>query len=558
MIPLRSPNQVMRLKRLGAAHQTRLSFMRVLLRGLRRGGWQCDRPVWSIDAQGVGHAVYRVRGQGQAYSLVAFAHELPDELRSDRVIATAWDATFALVDGEAKPDDIARLAGNVPLQEAGRISDRELVLSRANRSARLWTHVVERLSEGLQPDACQLEDVGYLMRTTAVYGSGKFGAADHTVFAGRPLLDGPFRAEMLTVWLIRAFVVDLVEHIARARGGARAARLNPDLKRRLGIGNSTGLGMAPFLVHHPGLLNAWIMARETAIARVRSRPSSTACERTCFRQMLDRTTEMIAGWRCDDRFQAQKLDRLRQDLSRLADHVDRNVLDQPTPWDQLWLWAEVNLSAEGQELTLSLMLEPFGEEVDDLAETMCADEVTAFCIDGGMSVAGLAEALSQHYGWALSADYSVPEACTHFWYVSEAKLEPRLGDRHKDAGSEREQPLDVARAAAALDRCLAEVPTDLSVAAFLRRYPEHRWIARRIQMSRTSPYSEIRDNLIGSDLLPVDMLRCKLSFFGATRFDPRSDRWVRITMYQNAPFPDELHIVPEDDWILPKLAGAAA
>ena len=42
-----------------------------------------------------------------------------------------------------------------------------------------------------------------------------------------------------------------------------------------------------------------------------------------------------------------------------------------------------------------------------------------------------------------------------------------------------------------------------------------------------------------SDMLPIDILRCKLSFFGATRFDPRSDRWVRICMYQDAPFPHE-------------------
>ncbi len=40
-------------------------------------------------------------------------------------------------------------------------------------------------------------------------------------------------------------------------------------------------------------------------------------------------------------------------------------------------------------------------------------------------------------------------------------------------------------------------------------------------------------------MLPLDILRCKLSFFGATRFDPRSDRWVRICMYQDAPFPHE-------------------
>ena len=37
----------------------------------------------------------------------------------------------------------------MPKQEAGRISDRELSLSLANRSVRLWDHVVERLAQVL-------------------------------------------------------------------------------------------------------------------------------------------------------------------------------------------------------------------------------------------------------------------------------------------------------------------------------------------------------------------------------------------------------------------------
>ena len=39
---------------------------------------------------------------------------------------------------------------------------------------------------------------------------------------------------------------------------------------------------------------------------------------------------------------------------------------------------------------------------------------------------------------------------------------------------------------------------------------------------------------------PIDLLRFKLAFFGASRFDPRSDRWLRICLFQGAPFPDEM------------------
>ena len=251
----RRPEDVMRLARLGSFHQSRLSFMRALLRRLKAEGWKFDRPMWRIDEKGVGTALYRAAGPERTYTLVAFGHNLDPALRSDRVIAEAWDATFVLFDGEPETSDLERLAANVPLQEAGRVSERELVLSRANRSVRMFDHVIERLAGGEQPDRELVESVGYLMRTTAVYGSGKFGAADREIIADRPELAGPFRAEMLAVWLIRAFTLDLVEHLARQRAPDEAVSLDPELRRRFGVGNSTGLGMAPFLVSHPVLIS---------------------------------------------------------------------------------------------------------------------------------------------------------------------------------------------------------------------------------------------------------------------------------------------------------------
>ena len=95
----RSPETVMRLKRMGSFHQTRLSFMRTLLRRLKKEKWIFSRPHWELDENGYGFAVYTVTGPKRSYSLVAFSHHLPDDQRSDRVIATAWDATFTLYDG---------------------------------------------------------------------------------------------------------------------------------------------------------------------------------------------------------------------------------------------------------------------------------------------------------------------------------------------------------------------------------------------------------------------------------------------------------------------------
>ena len=128
----------------------------------------------------------------RAYSLVAFAHKISDEDRSDRVIATKWDATFVLFDGIPSKTDIDRLRNNVPVQEAGRVSEKEITLSRANKSVRLWDYVVDCLSEGKQPNIQEIEKVGYLMRTTAVYGSGKFGAIDYIEISDRSEFATPF------------------------------------------------------------------------------------------------------------------------------------------------------------------------------------------------------------------------------------------------------------------------------------------------------------------------------------------------------------------------------
>lgn len=63
------------------------------------------------------------------------------------------------------------------------------------------------------------------------------------------------------------------------------------------------------------------------------------------------------------------------------------------------------------------------------------------------------------------------------------------------------------------------------------------------------------DNLIADNMMPIDLLRCKLSFFGAVKFDPRSDRWVRISMFQHAPLPDELVGNYDDTWVYPPLSA---
>ena len=553
-VPLRPPDQVMRLERMGSRFATRLSFMRSVLRRLGSEGWTIEQTRRDWDDDGFGTAVYAAHGPERTYSLVAFSSHLDPADRSDRVIAERWDAAFALFDGEPTEEDITRLAANVPRQEAGRCSARELTLSRANRSVRLFDHVVESLAAGRQPDRQLVNGIGYLMRTTAVYGNGKFGLSDRDRVCGRPELAEPYRAEMLTVYLIRCFTHDLVEHVARQRSPATFVPLDRTIRRHLGIGNATGLGMAPFLHNHPILLNNWVLALETALAACRSIEQVDRVIVDRFVDLVAVARRSVAQWNVDDERQMGRIVELRADLARLERVlVDGDLLPvgpdgTRRPWDRLYRWAEENLSIEGQEMVVALIIELHPDAVDHLAPSMAAVEPPL--IDPVTTVADLCDLVDTHYRWALAFDFGDPVAEHYFWYTSEEKLEPRLGERHREPGADREHPLAVARDIGGLRLALAAAEPRQSVAEFLVRHPDHRHVVRRVQAAARHLYMEVRDNLIGRDLLAIDMLRFKLSVFGAVKFDPRSDRWTRITLYQGAPLPDELDEPDNDRWML--------
>ena len=244
-VQLRDPKVVMKLSKLGCFHQSKLSFLRSFLNEFK--DWKYNRDLFDLDENGFGNVVYSFKKKNRTYSLLCFANKIHDEERSDRVIATKWDAAFVLYDGMPTKLDLDRLSVNVPKQEGGRVSYKELTLSRANKSVRVFDYVVKSLSNGAQPDKKLLFKVGYLYRTTAVYGSGKFGLADRFRIENRDEINGPFRLEMMLVYLVRQFTFDQVNHIAKSKNPRKAIELDREICRNLGIGNSTGLGMAPLL-----------------------------------------------------------------------------------------------------------------------------------------------------------------------------------------------------------------------------------------------------------------------------------------------------------------------
>ncbi len=538
-VELRSPDIIMKLSRLGSFHQSKLSFLRSFLNEFR--DWEYKRDLFDLDSKGYGTAIYSFKKKNRVYSLVCFANKINDKDRSDRVIATKWDAAFTLYDGVPSKKDIERLRNEVPKQEVGRLSFKELTLSRANKSVRAFNHVVDSLSNGNQPNLDLLNKVGYLYRTTAVYGSGKFGLADRFRIKNREEINGPFRLEMMLVYLVRQFTFDQVNHVAKFRNPEIAIRLDPKICKNLGIGNSTGLGMAPFIVNHPTLLNNWILSREIALKKIRELEKINVYQSEIFTKSLKNSIKNLISWNTESEYQKKKINSLLKDVQKFLEFIEKKFnFEIAYPFNEIYLWLEQNTCEECIEYVVSMMLEPFDDIVEPLISQMSSEEDEYFTIPTHRTVGDLKDIIEKSYAEILKIDFKKKQQNKNFWFISKNKEEPRYADRYKENGSELEQPLAIARDIKKLYEKIITSKNSLTIDKFLLQNSNLRHVVRRAFIVEKFPYSEIQDNTIGENVIPIDMLRLKLSFFGALKFDPRSDKWLRICMFQGAPLPDEL------------------
>ena len=546
-IQLRNPDTIMKLSRLGSFHQSRLSFLRSFLDEFKE--WEYKNDLFDLDENGFGTAIYSFKKKERVYSLICFANKINDHERSDRVIATKWDAAFTLHDGVPLKSDIERLRNEVPRQEVGRLSYKELTLSRANKSIRVFNHVIDSLSKGKQPNLDLLDKVGYLYRTTAVYGSGKFGLADRFRIKNREEINGPFRLEMMLVYLVRQFTFDQVNHVAKFRNPKKAVKLDPSICKKLGIGNSTGLGMAPFIVNHPTLLNNWIMCREIALKKIREIKKVNLREIKIFRESLKNSLKNIINWNTDSDYQQKKINSLLNDFKKFLKFIDKEFnFETDYSFNKIYLWLEQNACEECIEYVVSMMLEPFDDIVKPLISKMNSDEDLYFTIPTDRKIEDLKNIIEKRYSNILKINFKKKENYKNFWFISKNKEEPRYANRFEENGSQLEQPLAIARDIKKLYEILLVSKNSLTIDKFLIENPDLRHVIRRAFIIEKFPYSEIQDNTIGENVVPIDMLRLKLSFFGALKFDPRSDKWLRICMFQGAPLPTDLKNI-DHQWV---------
>ena len=538
-------NNYMRLARMGSRYPSRLSFSRSMLRRLINDKWKIKKSRFDLDKNGYGTVVYEIIINNDTYSLVCFSAFLDDKDRSDRVIASKWDTAYTLHVGKLTDEDLKRLKDTIPLQESGRNSPNELILSRANKSVRLFQYVVNCLSQGSQPDINEINKVGYLLRTTAVYGSGKFGLSDFSNTKNKTIFDQPFRAEMLSVYLIREFSVELVEHVAEQINPSKAVKLERKIKQHLGIGNSTGLGMAPFIIKHPKLINKWMSQYSKTLEKIVDIDLDIETFEK-YKILLNKALNYLQEVNTSDEFQINKNKFTTDDLKKYILYCNQLDFSQNFKWLDILDYCDSSFNYDTQEIARVQLIELFPKISEELAEDMSDDEIMD--INGNQTIGELKKIINNKYSWVKKIDFTNKESNYLFWYVSAAKLEPRLGERFNEKGSELEQHLGIAKMVNDLIKKIKNLNDNKLTCEFLIENPEFRGIIKRIQSLKDYPFSEVEDNVLDKQTIPIDMLRFKLSFFGANRYDPKSDRWLRVSFFSGAPYLSDLNSTNVDEW----------
>lgn len=550
---LRPSGVVMEPMDMTGARATRHSFARALIRHAVDLQWRVERRVLEVDERGCGTAVYRVEAEGYVWSFVAFSQRLAPGERTDRVIAKSWDVTAALVEGDVDQARIQRMAAQVPLQEDGRAEEGSLIWTRANRSERFFDYVVDRLASGQQPERDKFDCSPYVMRSTAFYSNGKCGLADFERFSGEHPFAVPYRSHMLAAWLLRELSYDLVERCAWLRNPA-AARLSGAWRRYLGLGNATGLGMVPYVINHPEVLDAWARLREVPLASVLSRRVGREdVDVARVRVLLGRAvtclseqTELVpVPYLANPALAEQVIP-----VVALLDQWRRTGEIDDQPVATIWRTLHDAAAATGPECrgVVASVLTELTADLDAAIEaTLRCDESRPLA--PGMQCVELTATIDDSYAWANAFDFTDPAQTRHFWFSSADNEEPRRARRGADPGEQVEHGVDIARAVQTLHHDLAAVTGATSVAEFLLAHPWHRTTVARIQSVAALAYGEVRANLLAKDFVPLHVQRLQLAVYGMENFNPQSTDWLRVTLLSGAPRIGDLQTgTADDDW----------
>jgi hypothetical protein len=551
----RPASMMMRPERLAAIQPSRISITRALMNRMMRERWDISTERFDVDAAGAGTVIYSIKAPAQEFSFIAFSHPPSRKARTGRIIGRAWDMMGTLNEGPASNADIEEARRELPKLYRGRATANALVWCRSNRSMRVFDETLAALASGRQPSIDDLADVCYLMRNTGLDGNGTFGTRSFPSLGPDHALGGPLQAQLLTAYLMREYSCDLVEHLAQLQS-ENAVRLDPAIRRYLGVGNGSALGLIFYVHRHPWMIHSWIEAREQAIALARSlKPAGNDPRIDRLMALLSRAIvfrrqdRMVYETFSSSDEVADGLEKIVQALSQWKETGKVAGAEPHFPLNAIAVHLEGAIPPEAIETYFSLLIELVPDEADRLSALIGGDDELS--VTAGETVGSLSDLIQAQYQWALNTDMSVPEARRYIWYKSETAEEPRRGAR-EEVPEAIDLGLDLCGGVQELLRDLKSHDADLSVARFLMRHPAHRHLVARIQSLRDLAFHTPAANINSEDFTPIDLVR--LMNVGIHGIDKTRDflgRNLRGVLFHGAPTPDEIRAGGEHFWAYP-------
>ncbi len=563
---LRPPELLMTSERLGAQKPMRLSFVRLLLSRMIAERWETRQIRAHLDPRGVGVLMYETTTPTRTLHTLVLSDSIPQEMQSDRAVGTRWDMTVGVSEHPFDDDAVARFAAAPPRDggsgadlRLGRVDNGFLLIVCANRSTRVFNHAVETLATGRQPNVFDLGEVGYLFRGINYIANGMMGTRMFdSMEADHPLM-GPYLAQMFGCYMVREAGCDVVNVIARHRSAGSVA-LCESIRRHIGVGNSSGVGLGLMDNRHPILINQWITLRETALAYARQ-SESVDCAKDAKRllALLDRATTYFREDCTDNGFFVPS-STIADDLTR-AERLVREFDVQSTmdglqrlqPWDHLAETIEQTGHMESAETLNAILVELRPEVAARLAPLQIINET--YGVSPEMPIRSLLEIVESEYEWALRIDLTQESAYHWAWYRTAVGGEPRI-TRRGAGGDEalRNVALDVPGEVQELRRALRAADPDADVADLLNRRPGLRGTVERVQSVAGLPYHSPHVNMFDQDFVPVNLSWFILSALkGLEKPSPKNNIWIRGVLLQGAPTAREVSAGTTDDWIFPKL-----
>lgn len=554
-LPLRDADEVMAPEHLGAVQPGPLSCTRYFISALFDRPWSIERRVFELDEVGAGIARYDIRVDGRLFEFVALANAPVPEGRSGRVLTGDRDMNAGLHEGRASDEQIAVMRREMPLIYRGRCAPGTLIWCRANRSTRIFDHVVDSLAEGHQPDPDRLARIPYVMRNVGIEGNGIYGTRSFLTYGDDHPLRAPYAAQMLAAFMMREFAVDLVEHLARVRS-ANAVPLAPDFRRFIGIGNGSAIGLVFFIQNRPRFVGQWLALRERLLAAARALDlAADAPETALFTRLLDSAITYRRQDRVTPADARVPSGAVADDLAALRSHVDQLLrISGGLDVGRLLDFAHARLGRTAYETANSIAMELLPRLRDLLLTEFIVDE--ELHVRPAMTLGELRGLIDAQYRWALDLDLTTADSRHYVWYQSVSNDEPRRGPRDEiDAGCN--MLWDIPGETQRLARDVDQRDPDETVAAFLRHHPDHRHMIERVQGLADMRYHTPQANPFARDFVAVDLVRLiMVGYYGLEKPIDFFDRNSRGVMFHGAPTRADLGGPMDPAWFYPPLPGS--